>query len=284
MLFSELSQLGVGPKLLGVFDGGRIEEFIPSHTLTPEEFNNESMIKDIAINTAVIHNVKLPFSQASEETSEIMRTEYAKWYANCVKIGSLESFIEKYRFVECGLDIELFKTIASIDWTEESHELKTITNKFQKRTGLVLCDNNFRNVLVREHVQPHQLKVCIIDYESCRYGDRVNDIASRFVQQLFNFVGIGKGKITGYRIMEEHRRRLYIREYLMECKRNQVAQDTLKRRGQESSDRDLSEEEIDQWMCELDHAILRNLINFCMLPFAIKEFLQQDANFIVSTN
>ena len=65
--------------------------------------------------------------------------------------------------------------------------------------------------------------------------------------------------------MEEHERRLYIREYLMECKRHQVAQGTPKRSGQESGDQGLSEEEVDQWMCELDHAILRNLISFCIL-------------------
>ncbi|VDM83718.1 unnamed protein product [Strongylus vulgaris] len=42
-IFTSLDGHGYGPKLLGVFPGGRLEEFIPSRTLTLNEFRDSSI-------------------------------------------------------------------------------------------------------------------------------------------------------------------------------------------------------------------------------------------------
>ncbi|KAK6048005.1 hypothetical protein COOONC_14493 [Cooperia oncophora] len=44
-VFISLSAHGYGPNLLAVFPGGRIEEFIPSRTLTKEEYISERISK-----------------------------------------------------------------------------------------------------------------------------------------------------------------------------------------------------------------------------------------------
>ena len=54
-----LGELGLGPKLLGVFDGGRLEEFIPSRCLTTEDLVNNPLIrKQIMQKLARTHNLK----------------------------------------------------------------------------------------------------------------------------------------------------------------------------------------------------------------------------------
>ena len=147
LLFHELSNLGIGPKLLGVFEGGRIEEFIPSHTLMPEEFNDEGILKDLAINTARIHSLKLPISKQQKDMNLFMKF----MFGNFVKNYTPDSYTEKYRtqLTDCGADLELFKTIVGFDWMRELSEMKSIMERFDTRTGLLVWDNNFRNVLVR---------------------------------------------------------------------------------------------------------------------------------------
>lgn len=60
LLFHHLGQLGLGPKLLGVFKGGRLEEFISSHTLSDVDMASSRIREEFGRKLARVHQVKLP--------------------------------------------------------------------------------------------------------------------------------------------------------------------------------------------------------------------------------
>lgn len=270
LIFYELSKRGIGPKLLGVFEGGRIEEFISSHTLTPEEFEDEEILKAIAINTAIIHSVKLPLDQNSLDMEEL----FLQMYATNMSKYTPETYIEKYRerLTSVGINAKLFKKIVETDWIIESKKLKNVTDSFEPRIGLVLRDNNFRNILVRDNKKNGQLKVCLIDFEGCRYNSVITDIGARIVNQLFHFGGAGAEKATGFKVLSAPKRELFIREYLKEFKRQETPDNVS-----------TTESEVEQWMKELDYSILLNLMNFSMIPLAMEFLIDKDISFAVST-
>ncbi|VDL81873.1 unnamed protein product [Nippostrongylus brasiliensis] len=57
---------GFGPKLLAVFPGGRVEEFIPSRNLTKEESLDKNFIRNIAKLTAEINDVDMPLPKSPQ--------------------------------------------------------------------------------------------------------------------------------------------------------------------------------------------------------------------------
>ena len=177
LVFHELSKLGVGPKLLGVLANGRIEEFIPSHTLKPEEYDDLGIMRDLAINTAIVHNLKLPFDQSTNFVQEMMKKWHMKFMSSFDPVG----FITKYKdqIINCGADFGKYVEILKVNWMEEGMKTREVTDKFEERKGLVVWDNNSLNVLVREDPKPGQLKTCIIDFECVRYGNVLKDIAAR---------------------------------------------------------------------------------------------------------
>lgn len=283
LIFYELSKRGIGPKLLGVFEGGRIEEFIPSHTLTPKEFENEEILRDIAINTAIIHSMKLPFSQSPMNRFDMMSQRYKEFR----KETDLEKFCQRFKdgITDCGADYNLFQKIVNIDWSKEAENLKKVINTFEQRIGLILWDANFLNVLVRNNPSSGQLKVCLIDYEFCRYDNLVNDIACRFLNQLINFAGKGSDKATGYKILDEQKRRIFIREYLRETKKQKI-RNSENLNGTEINGHAHEEakenSEVDQWMKECDHYIAAMCIHFTLMTFTTDFFLAKDVNWVVS--
>ncbi|EPB69668.1 hypothetical protein ANCCEY_11241 [Ancylostoma ceylanicum] len=72
---------GYGPKLLGVFSGGRIEEFIPSRTLTTEEMSDARFAPSLATLNAKLNNIEMPLPK-SPQLVFLCRSWLAKYVSN----------------------------------------------------------------------------------------------------------------------------------------------------------------------------------------------------------
>lgn len=59
VIFTLLSERGLGPKLHGIFPGGRIEEFINARPLLTTELSNEKLSTQIAQKMAAIHTMEV---------------------------------------------------------------------------------------------------------------------------------------------------------------------------------------------------------------------------------
>ncbi|CAM9575799.1 unnamed protein product [Discosporangium mesarthrocarpum] len=59
LVFKAVAEAGFGPALLGVFDGGRVEEFLPGKALKAAELRGPSLSRAIARSTAGIHKLNV---------------------------------------------------------------------------------------------------------------------------------------------------------------------------------------------------------------------------------
>ncbi|XP_055681594.1 choline/ethanolamine kinase isoform X2 [Lutzomyia longipalpis] len=63
VVFALLSERKLGPKLHGIFPGGRIEQYIPARALRTPELSNPRISARIAEKTAEIHSLNIPVSK-----------------------------------------------------------------------------------------------------------------------------------------------------------------------------------------------------------------------------
>jgi choline/ethanolamine kinase len=89
---SRLSQLNMGPKLLGTFGNGRFEEYLPSTTLTRNDLRLYS--KPIASRLHQLHSIVETFPPNTNETLEVW-INIDKWYTSLVQDRILDILAQK---------------------------------------------------------------------------------------------------------------------------------------------------------------------------------------------
>lgn len=62
LIFQKFAEMNIGPKLYGLFEGGRIEEFMPYRTLTQADMKKLSPL--IAKKLAIMHTIDMPIPKA----------------------------------------------------------------------------------------------------------------------------------------------------------------------------------------------------------------------------
>ena len=62
VIFAILSERKLGPKLLGVFAGGRLEEYIPAKSLSTSQLRKKAISQTLARKMARIHKVQVPIT------------------------------------------------------------------------------------------------------------------------------------------------------------------------------------------------------------------------------
>ncbi|CAB0016889.1 unnamed protein product [Nesidiocoris tenuis] len=63
VIFTLLSERKIGPKLFGIFPGGRIEEYIPASPLKPEEMSDPQVNPLVAETIAAVHCMNVPINK-----------------------------------------------------------------------------------------------------------------------------------------------------------------------------------------------------------------------------
>lgn len=83
---SRLSQLNIGPKLLGVFGNGRFEQYLPSTTLTAADIRDPETSKQIACTLREFHDIitVFPFDAAKDKVQ--VWSDIDKWYRVVIDI------------------------------------------------------------------------------------------------------------------------------------------------------------------------------------------------------
>jgi choline/ethanolamine kinase len=119
---SRLSQLHIGPKLLGTFGNGRFEEYLPSTTLTKDDIRQAPISAEIASRLHQLHSIVETFPPSNTETLEVW-SNVDKWYKMLVtellpilsaKNKSWQSQIDTdLDVIQLRNDIELCKLILS---------------------------------------------------------------------------------------------------------------------------------------------------------------------------
>lgn len=82
VIFTLLSERRLGPKLHGIFPGGRIEEYIPARPLLTKELSDPTLSLMIAEKMGQIHTMQVPISK---EPTWLWNT-MTKWLATATDI------------------------------------------------------------------------------------------------------------------------------------------------------------------------------------------------------
>ena len=204
LIYQHQSMTGNGPKLYGVFPGGRIEEYIPSHTLTHEEASRPEFLKDLAKAYARFHQTDLPL-QKNLQPQVFLQLKFNR------------DFVSK-------LDKNIFEIdlLLSTDWNQEMKMMKRVVDSVRSKDVLLHFDMQFLNMLSRDDYpdcmkQGKDLRVVLIDYELALYGKRLIDLGGHFTCRLWDFKS--ETKVSGHEFPGEEERLYFIREYIKEIKR-----------------------------------------------------------------
>ncbi|XP_058799024.1 choline/ethanolamine kinase isoform X2 [Phymastichus coffea] len=174
VIFTLLSERRLGPKLHGIFPGGRIEEYIPARPLLTKELADPSLSNMIAEKMAQIHSMQVPISKEPTWLWDTMD----KW------LDTATDILENIEDID-SRQLDNVSFIKSIDLDEEISWFRTLVK--QQKYPVVFCHNDMQegNILMRQNSAKSELVV--IDFEYCSYNYRGFDVANHFCEWQYDY-------------------------------------------------------------------------------------------------
>ena len=154
----EMAKRGLGPQLYGIFEGGRIEEFIDCHNITHAEACQPDIEQDIAINLARMHSSRLPLKKPAYRFIDALRSIH-------------RDAMEQRSFYQSMGDETLMKVVQH-DYESEFKLMEPLLDLKHNRMVFMHWDSHFGNIVVRNKLQQGQSKTMILDYEIAGYNMR----------------------------------------------------------------------------------------------------------------
>ncbi|KAL8058324.1 hypothetical protein ABFS82_03G010300 [Erythranthe guttata] len=187
--FKSLSGHGYGPKLLGQFCEGRIEEFIHARTLSSTDLRNPEISALIAAKMREFHNLDISGSK-----DIILWNRMRNWLGEAKKLCSLDQANE-YQFEKLENEINSLEREISRD---------------DQETGFCHNDLQYGNIMINDKKK----FITIIDYEYASYNPVAYDIANHFNEMAADYHTDTPHILdyTKYPGLEERRR--FIKQYL----------------------------------------------------------------------
>lgn len=174
-VYQLVSKVGLGPRILGFWNGGRIESFIPGRTLRFwDDFYRDEIINGIAKGVAILHKSQV-LKRMPYQKEPMLHRFIRLWSkrASSVKDGLFASTVEN-------------AMLSFNRWFQ--FRIKPLNPK------IVLCHNdlNALNILVEESEfftegnKSRSLNIHFIDYEYAGWNYRGFDLANLYCEVYFN--------------------------------------------------------------------------------------------------
>lgn len=169
-----LSERNLGPKLYGVFPGGRLEEYIPARALTLQQLKDPEISLLIAKKLARVHVLQAPL--VKEPTW--LFNNMSRWlkYAHSIKVDTVPSH-----------NHSLAVNLLTADLASEVNWLKGFLAK--TASPILFCHNDLQegNILFMDGPGSKEENMVFIDYEYCAYNYRGFDIANHFCEWMYDY-------------------------------------------------------------------------------------------------
>ncbi|KAJ6645404.1 Choline/ethanolamine kinase [Pseudolycoriella hygida] len=205
LVFYAMDLNKLGPKLYGSFDGGRVEQFLPSHMLREEDYKQRpETLLELARKLARFHSLDLPISQERYDVLNV-----------CEYYHRNRDF-EKFRKLAKHLGVDDLSNFEEFDIKSEADWSRSLEDAVNGRIVTISGDVNKNNVLVRDEPDTFGERVMMIDYELCARDYRGRDIGQVFLMKIFEMK-------DGYFYIccdypDEAWRRTFVEEYLKETR------------------------------------------------------------------
>lgn len=206
LVFYAVGLAGLGPKMYGSFDGGRVEEFVPSHMLRePDYTERPETILELARKVARFHSLDLPISKERHHILDACESLYEQRDLN--EFRKLANHVGIVDTSFC----DLFDVKTEIRW------LKRVENIVNGRIVTISGDLNKNNILVRDEPDTFGERVMMIDYELTARDYRGRDLGQIFVFKAIEVID-GWFRIS-CDYPDENWRRSLVSAYLKETKK-----------------------------------------------------------------
>ncbi|KAK2979521.1 hypothetical protein RJ640_014972, partial [Escallonia rubra] len=161
--FEFMSRQGQGPRLLGRFSNGRVEEFIHARTLSASDLRDPEISALIAAKTKEFHDLDMPGPK-----TVLLWDRLRNWLSAARRMSSPE---EAYAFHLDALEEEI------------SFLEKSISGDHHLRVGFCHNDLQYGNIMIDEETR----SITIIDYEYACYNHIAFDIANHFCEMAADY-------------------------------------------------------------------------------------------------
>ncbi|PWA58855.1 choline kinase 1 [Artemisia annua] len=160
--FESISSHGHGPRLLGQFAEGRVEEFIHAKTLSAGDLRDPEISALIAAKMREFHNLNMPGSK-----NALLWPRMRKWVIEASSLCSPEQAKE--------FQLEILEN--EIDALEK--ELS------QSDQNVAFCHNDLQygNIMIEDETKT----ITLIDYEYASYNPVAYDLANHFCEMAANY-------------------------------------------------------------------------------------------------
>ena len=205
IIAQHMSDAGLGPRLYGVFAGGRVEEFVEGKTLVAQDLLDPFLNQQVARSLARVHALTPPLHQ--RKTDLFMReTRVATDEAR-------QAMVDGFTDVRPDLLPQLHDVL---DWDllSEKEWLTSVIERRNMRHSFMLFDLNLLNILVRDapngklkaHIKTldsnnnnesidkqseHESVVVHVDYDFSSYGYAAMDIGGHLLMRTLNLKNKG---------------------------------------------------------------------------------------------
>lgn len=176
----EAGRKGWGPKLYGTFEGGRVEEYVQAHPLTPVEASSKLISQEVARMYARFASLEVPL--CAGKVSDILDAAARDHETFRARKSELQGNFSA--FANPGVE-NIVSDVLETDWGAETRWVQSLFAKYGCQSAVTHFDSNFMNILVCEDEQAG--KTLLIDYETTMSGFRGIDIGSHFAEHMFSW-------------------------------------------------------------------------------------------------
>ncbi|KAI1304233.1 Choline/ethanolamine kinase [Halotydeus destructor] len=210
LLFRTLAEAGLGPKLYGVFEGGRLEEFVDGRMFTFQDGGNRGSMRAAARQLARCHSLELEIRK-SPDISE------AKYYESSVSKFPKEyferTFLDKMDKLEIATQDKM-RLLMTVDYDARFKWL--LANLKSTKSRVVVChlDHYGNNILIKNDrtVIESEFDLSLVDVESFSMFYRAADIGVFLHELSYNFDGHFESPYNGP--IDEGTQRAFIEDYI----------------------------------------------------------------------
>ncbi|KAH8326024.1 hypothetical protein KR067_012734 [Drosophila pandora] len=159
VVFALLSERNFGPKLYGIFPGGRIEQFLPARSLATAELGEQRISMKVAEKLGDIHSLSIPMSKEPDWIWTCMN----RWVTSFESTMKGKCLSKAKNSPVLKKQMELLRTI---NYEEEIAWLKSVIEAGDY--PVVFCHNDLQegNILMRQTQQERTPRVSISSLRS----------------------------------------------------------------------------------------------------------------------
>ncbi|XP_054160921.1 choline/ethanolamine kinase-like [Oppia nitens] len=205
-----LSERNLGPKLYGIFPGGRLEEYIPARAMHCSELKVPIYAEAIARKLATVHVLDVPINKAPTWLFDT----FDQW------LHSVLNPPEDCQQQNPNLKVE--QQLCAFDFTTEIKWLKEFLLSCNSPTVFAHNDLQEGNILLPEKssVDNFDDTIVFIDFEFCAYNYRGFDLGNHFCERMFDYSNPDFPNYYSYldAYPTEDDQRLFMKEYIKRSK------------------------------------------------------------------